>query len=499
MINEADSKMVPPPHNEADVKMRGLIDRSARFPVLFFFTSSVVWLVVASVLGFITTMKAHWPVFLDFDFAFFLNYGRVRPAFLNALVYGWAIQAGLGVVVWLMARLCRTEIKNPLTLIIAGHFWNAGVLIGTVAILAGFGTGFELMDFPKWVWPILLVAYSMIAIWMITMFQRRRTKGVYISQWYILGACFWFPWAYLTANVFVFCLPGSSVMAAGVNVWFQSALLFLVLTPMGLAAVYYLIPKILGRPIHSYQLAQLGFWGLAIFASWGGMQKLMGGPLPAWMPAVGGAATIFMLMPVAAVAINHHLTTRGNRGLVQYSPTFRYTVFGAVAYTVLGVVAASFCFFDMGKITQLTHAAMGFQILAIYGFFSMTMFGAIYFIVPRLTGKEWPSQGKIYYHFWFSVYGTIALIIMHILGGMNQAVGAEAWNGTFEESVVRGATWMRGASLCWLFVIIANVTFLYHLAQMVLGFGREGGEPTLLGHPHDDEHETPAATSVAAH
>ncbi len=40
--------------------------------------------------------------------------------------------------------------------------------------------------------------------------------------------------------------------------------------------------------------------------------------------------TILMLVPVVTVAINHHLTTRGNHGLVQYSPTMRFTVFGAV-------------------------------------------------------------------------------------------------------------------------------------------------------------------------
>ena len=497
MSNEADTKMVPPPDTGADIEKRARIDKSARFPVLFFFTSSVVWLVVASVFGFLTAMKAHWPGFLDFDSLHFLNYGRVRPAFVNALVYGWAIQAGLGTIVWLMARLCRSEVKNPITLIIAGHFWNAGVLVGVVAIFLGHGTGMELMDFPKWIWPILFVAYSMIGIWLITMFQRRRTKGVYISQWYILGACFWFPWIYVTANVFIHHLPGSGVMAAGINAWFQSAIIFLVLGPMGLASIYYMIPKILGRPIHSYQLALIGFWGLAIFASWAGMQKIMGGPLPTWMPSISGAATIFMLMPVAAVAMNHHVSTKGKRGLVQYSPTFRYTVFGAVAYTLFNIVAALFCFFPVGKVMQFTHGSLGFQIFGIYAFFSMAMFGAIYFIVPRLTGTEWRSAGKIYYHFWFSVYGTVALIACYILGGLNQAIGTETWDASFEISVLSGSVWMRGASLAWAFVILANIIFLFHLVQMALGFGRKGGEPTLLGHPHEDE-TTPVTESVTA-
>ncbi len=489
MATETDSKMVLPPDDPADVKLRAEIDRSARLPVLFFFTSAIAWLVAATFLGFIASMKAHWPGFLDFDSLHFMNYGRIRPAFMNALVYGFAIQAGLGVSIWLMARLCRAEVRNPITLIVVGHFWNAGVALGVLSIFGGFGTSMEWMDFPKFVWPILFVAYTLIAIWMITMFQRRRTKGIYISQWYILAACFWFPWVYLTANLFIHHLPGAAVMATAINAWFQNGIIFLVLTPIGLAAAYYLIPKILGRPIYSYQLALLGFWGLAIFASWAGMQRLMGGPVPAWMPAVGGAATILMLMPVIAVAVNLHMTTRGARGMVQYSPTFRCTVIGAFCYTAFNVLGALFCLFPVGKLTQLTHGIMGFQILAIYAFFGMTMFGAIYFIVPRLTGKEWKSAKMINFHFWFTTYGVIAVVAMYLLAGFNEAEGLLVWNGAFKNTVELGSTFLRGASLAWIFILVASGVFFFHLIQMALGFGSESTEPTLLGHPHDDDDE----------
>ena len=34
-------------------------------------------------------------------------------------------------------------------------------------------------------------------------------------------------------------------------------------TPIGLAAGYYFIPKVIGRPIYSYYLSLFGFWALA--------------------------------------------------------------------------------------------------------------------------------------------------------------------------------------------------------------------------------------------
>ena len=154
--------------NQESITRRSAIDQSARFPVLFFITSASAWLLVAVTLGFIQQMKMHNPGFLDFSWLYFLNYGRSNPAFMTALVYGWAIQAGLGVAIWIMARLCSAEVKNPLTLIVAGHFWNLGVSIGVLGILLGYGTSMEWLAFPKAVWPILFVAFSMIVIWLYT-------------------------------------------------------------------------------------------------------------------------------------------------------------------------------------------------------------------------------------------------------------------------------------------------------------------------------------------
>ena len=485
MASDTDPSPSEPKVSEEGAKLRASIDRSARLPVLFFFTSSALWLVVASVLGFLAAMKLHWPGFLDYDWLYFLNYGRVKPAFMAAFVYGWAFQAGLGVAIWIMARLCRAEIRNPLTLIVAGHFWNLGVVIGVLGIFVGYATGMEWMQFPPFVWPVLFLAYSLVTIWVVLMFQRRQPGQVYISQWYILAACFWFPWVYLSANFFIHVVPGAAVMSAAINAWYINNVIFMVLTPVGLASAYYFIPKILGRPVHSYQLSIVGFWGLAVLTGWSGMQKYLGGPLPTWMPAIGGAATILMLVPVVTVAINHHLTTRGNHGLVQYSPTMRFTVFGAVAYTVTTGAAALFCFLPIAKITQFTHATYGFYMLAVYAFFTMAMFGAIYFIVPRLVGCEWRSGKLIRFHFWFSTYGTVVIVALLFIAGLRQAHGINfGWDETFRYGVDLSRPLIVGTAIGWAFILASNLVFLVHLTLMVCRRGLQGDGPTLLHEPH---------------
>ena len=487
-----------PTSTQEDYLRRARIDSSVRTVVLFFFFSAAHWLIAASVLGIIASVKLYAPGFLDFSWTYWLHYGRVQPAFWSAFLYGWAIQAGFGVSIWIMARLCRTELSRSWIVVVAGLFWNIGVTIGVLGILFGGSTSMEWLEFPPFVWPLLFVAYCLIAVWMVVMFATRRNEEVFISQWYILGACFWFPWIYLTTNLFLHVFPGNGVMAAAINAWYTNTLIFLYFVPVGLASAYYFIPKIVGRPIHSYQLALVGFWGLALLAGWTGMQKFMGGPLPAWMPAVGGTAIILMVVPAIAVALNHHLTTRGHHGLVNFSPTLRFTVFGAVTYTAMSGVAVLVSTLWFAEITQFTLAIEGFKMMAVYAFFSMAMFGAIYYIVPRLTGCEWLSGRFIRMHFWFSTYGIATMVAVLLLGGFAQGSSLnrpENWALPVVGAVVNSHGYLIGRTIAWTFILFSNVVFLFHLGLMVLRLGRRSAEPTLM-HRMDDHHApSPAAAT----
>ena len=202
----------------------------------------------------------------------FLNYGRLFPMHMNALVYGWAIQAGVGVMLWLMARLTRVEVQNATTIVVAGHVWNFGVFIAVLAIWFGFGRSIPWLDFPSWLWPMLGLTYLMMLVWLVPMFQARRTGQIYISELFVIGAALWFPWIFATANL-VIDDAGSAVMGAGVNAWYITNLIYFWFAPVALAVAYYLIPKIAGRPIYSYPMARFGFWALAILAGWTGFNR----------------------------------------------------------------------------------------------------------------------------------------------------------------------------------------------------------------------------------
>lgn len=468
-----------------DAIRRAEIDVSLRHPVMFFFTSGAAWLAVAILLGIISSAKVHSPGFLDG--CSFLTYGRVQSAHISALVYGWGCQAAFGALVWLMARLSRQECRAAGIILVAGHVWNFAVTLGVIAIFAGKGTGMPWMEFPVFAWVPMLISYFMIAIWSMVQFKVRPAGHVFISQWYILAALIWFPWVFATAHLMIHGFSGNPVMDAAINAWYRSALIFLFFLPTGIAAAYYLIPKVTGRPVYSYSLSMLGFWSLAILGPWAGMQKLTGAPIPNFLPYLGAAATILIAVPAIAVAVNLIKTAAGAPDTVVNSPTLRFTLAGVIC---LLVVALACVFLNNPAIlpgTQFSMAGYGFDILAIYAFFSFIAFGMIYFVVPRITRREWLSSRLIKMHFFLSVYGVALVVLVALFGGAMQGIGLEEFKQPFEDAMTRAYPYAVATTLAWCFLLFSNVFFFFHLTLMWLRLGRRSSHPTLLGAHHGDE------------
>jgi cytochrome c oxidase cbb3-type subunit 1 len=397
---------------------RAIIDNSCRVPVLVFASFSLFWLLVGSLLAIIASTKLHWPGFTlntPYD-----TFGRVRPAHLNTVAYGWATNAGIAVSLWLLARLSRNILRGKWILVTAACTLNLGVLAGTIGILAGYGTAIEWLEFPAYAPPIIAGSLAVIVAVSLTTFLRRREPHVYVSQWYIFAAFFWFPWLYTVANLLLTFAPVRGVVGASVNWWYGHNALGLWFTPIGLGAAYYLIPKVIGRPIHSYYLSIVGFWSLGLFYNWLGIHHLIGGPLPAWMQTASIVASVLMVIPVVAVAFNHHLTMMGYWHVLRDSPTLRFVVFGAMSYTLASVQGSLEAIRDFNVVVHFTHYTVGHAHLGLYAFFSMVMFGSLYYIVPRLTGTEWYNRRLISLHFWSTAIGITLYVLALSIGGWKQ-------------------------------------------------------------------------------
>lgn len=471
---------------QSDVEQveRALIDASTRVPVLIFYSSAVAWLLIATVLTLVTSLKLHLPNLLGGES--FLTWGRLRPAQMDVMLYGWASTAGIGTAIWLMARLSRTTLRHPLLLVAGAGFWNLGVFVGVIGILAGESTGYEWLEFSPFAAVILFVAYSLVISWAVLMFRFRRSESIYITQWYLLGAFLWFPWMYGAAQIMLFVAPVQGVMQAAVNWWFANNFLFLWLGAIGLGTAYYTIPKVIGRPVYSYHLAAIGFWTYALFASWTGMQRVVDGPFPAWMITASIAAAILSIIPVATVGLNHHMTMQGNFALMRYSPTLRFTVFGSIAYTVFSLLGVFISLRSVARFVQFTEAGTAYTLLGVYAFFTMVMFGAMYYIVPRLVGREWRYASLIKLHFWSSTYGIGLMVLMLFAGGFVQGVDLDKAGLPFIQSTRTILPYLRGQSLASLLLTVAHFVFAAHFGMMLFGLGRTATMPTFLNPQAED-------------
>ena len=463
---------------------RALIDASTRVPVLMFYTSAIFWLLLGTLLGGFASFRLHMPDM--FSGISFLTWGRIRPAHMNIMVFGWASMAGIGTAIWLMARLSRTTLRHPLLLVTGAAFWNLGVLLGVGGILAGDSTGYEWLEMPNYAAITLFVAYTLVVSWAVLMFRFRREGPVYVTQWYLIGAFLWFPWMYGAAQVMLFVAPVQGVMQTAVTWWFANNIMFLWLGSIALGAAYYMIPKVIGRPVYSYHLAAIGFWTYAFFASWTGMQRLVDGPLPAWMITASIAAMIFTIIPVATVGLNHHMTMRGYFGLMRYSPTLRFTVFGAIAYTLFSAVGVLISLRSMARFVQFTQASVAYTHLGLYAFFTMVMFGSMYYIVPRLVGREWRYASLIKLHFWASVYGVGLMTLLLLVGGIVQGANLDDATHAFTDSTQSILPYLRGRSVSGMLLMVAHFVFAYHFGLMLLGLGRTSSVPTFLN-PKEEE------------
>ena len=473
--------------------MRAGIDRSLSHPVMFFLMHGALWLGLSILLGLVSSIEIHNPGFLDDCGP--MNFGRVHAAHINLLVYGWGMQAAFAVILWLMARLSNKECTMGGSILTAGFVWNFGIGLGTLGILFGYGSGMSWMEFPSFAWPLLLAAYAVIVIGSFIQFRVQPEEGAgSISQWYLLAAMIWFPWVFLTANIMIHCLPGHPVMAAAINAWFKSGMMYLFFTPVALGAACFITPKVTGRGLFSNTLSKIGFWSLAVIAPWAGMQKLAGAPLPAFLPYLGGAATALLFIPACAASINNLRTILADRETLALSPALRFTTVGLFSLVLLTLGGV---FLNLPnstlKATQFSVSGYSAEILGLYGFFSFVIFGAVYFMVPRLTRREWLSRRLIRWHFLFSLYGIVTLAIVTLLGGYLQGQDQENWKLPWATAAQSGAAYAWATSFAWCMILLSNVLFFLHLTLMWFRLGRRSQNPTLLTVPQASEPAQSAA------
>jgi cytochrome c oxidase cbb3-type subunit 1 len=479
-IEKADAGEPRSPLTDAQVLERRTIDQSSARVVWLALTLAVFWLLFGSLAGLASSLKLHWPDWLTTWAA--TGFGRIRPAHLNAVSYGWVSLSGIGISFWMLPRLLKTPLLGERWAIAGVLLWNLGVFAGVTAILAGYSAGMEWLEFPFPIPFALVAGGALMALPLLKTLSARKVSHLYVSVWYICAALFWFPVMYLIA-----VWPGVNfgVQQAAMNWWFGHNVLGLWFTPIGLAAAYYFIPKVLGRPIYSYNLSLLGFWALAFFYSQVGAHHLVGGPLPSWLITLSIAQSVMMFIPVVTVAINQHMTVVGRFSALRHSPTLRFVVVGAMLYTLTSLQGSLEALRSVNRVVHFTHYTIAHAHLGMYGFFTMIMFGAIYFVMPRITEREWPYPKLIEAHFWLVFIGIGLYFVSLSIGGWLQGKVMLDAQRPFIDSVLVTIPYLYGRSIGGTLMVLGHVIFAVHFSMVALRLGpaRRSAAQLQIGKP----------------
>ena len=334
-----------------------------------------------------------------------------------------------------------------------------------MAILYWEITVYEWLEKPRYSSDLLFISYLLIGLGaMVTLQQRRSERPFYISQWFLLAALFWFPWIYSTSNLLLNAMPVRGALQAVIDWWYAHNLINVWLGFVGLAAIFYFIPKITKRPLYSHYLGIFIFWTLIIFGSWGGIPT--GSPLPAWMSALSTMAAVLTIIPILAVAINVRRTIAGERSAAGQSTPLKFVLFGAAAYVVAGLAGAVASLDRVSEVVNFTWFVPAQLQLFVFGFFAMTMFGAIYYIVPRLIGTEFASK-SINAHYWFAMLGILLYAVPLGIGGVREGIVLNTKTVTFLDAVGSILPFLRASTTGDLFMAVGSLIFLLNLVGIL--------------------------------
>jgi cbb3-type cytochrome c oxidase subunit I len=259
-----------------------------------FTLTSAFWFAAATSLGMIGAGYLIAPDFLaNIEY---IHFGRVRPMHINAVLFGFVTPGLLAVAFYYFPRLLRTELFSHKLGVFNAIFWNITVAAGMIGISTGHTQGREYAELP---WPVdimVVISFSLVVFNVLMTIRKRKERILYVSIWYTTAAVVLTSITYCLGNVIWKPDTGALVgIPDAILLWFYGHNIFgLLLTPMGLAVAYYVLPIATRSPLYSHSLSLLGFWSLIIVYTHIGTHHLLQVPVPTWLKTISIVDSVAM-------------------------------------------------------------------------------------------------------------------------------------------------------------------------------------------------------------
>ncbi|MBP9548233.1 MAG: cbb3-type cytochrome c oxidase subunit I [Chitinophagales bacterium] len=441
-------------------QLRPYIEPDLTKLILWYLGCATFWLVLGTTFGEYLGIKFSAP---DVDHISWLSFGRLRPVHTNMVFWGWASLAMIGLAYYVIPRVSNVRIASIKTGYTTLILIIASVIIGSVMLMAGINNGGG--EYREYIWPVMALFGIGVFISLLNFLKtiaRRTTKEIYVSNWYIVSAmmfvlviaivAYWPSWQTGLGETIV----QGYYMHQGVGMWFML---------LSLGLMYYFLPQQLNKPIYSYSLGILAFWTQIIFYTLIGTHHFIFSAIPWWLQTVAIVGSVGMIIPVVAGTTNFLMTFKGSWNKLSDSYTLPFYLIGIIFYFTGSLQGTAEAFRFTNLVWHFTDFTVAHSHLTMYGIITFMLWGFIYTIVPRLTGKE-PPHNTVGAHFWLALIGLLFYTVPLMYGSTLKGLMWMDGKPFIDSVAMMTPFWLWraiGGSLMW----ISHILFAYNFYTMV--------------------------------
>ncbi len=388
-----------------------------------YFLSSACWLVVGTVEGFIGAIELVAPDLLGN--IPWLVFGRIRQVHTNVVMFGFVGTGLLGAAHYLVPTLLRTSLYSERLGRLTLWLWNLAIVAGVITLSMGYTQNREYAEF---IWPIDIGVLIVLALIFYNFFQtlrRRKENLLYVSVWYIFGAVIFTFFTYFFGNAVWNPDTGSITgIPDAILAWFYGHnVLGFFFTPLAVASAYYIVPIACRAPLYSHTLSLIGFWSILLLYSHIGTHHLIQAPAPTWLKVIAITGSVGMVVPVMTVLVNLWLTMKDRLGFLVSDIGGKFVLAGTVWYLLTCLQGPLQSLPYIQRLTHFTNWVIAHAHMGVFGFSGSITFGAIYFILPRITGRPIYSRRLADLQYWLFLIGMIGFFTVLTTAGLIQGNG----------------------------------------------------------------------------
>ncbi|MBY5392895.1 cytochrome-c oxidase, cbb3-type subunit I [Rhizobium leguminosarum] len=419
-----------PAGQQRKVDKSGYFDEVIRYGLI----ATVFWGVVGFLVGVIIALQLAFP---DLNIAPYLNFGRLRPVHTSAVIFAFGGNALIMTSFYVVQRTCRARLFGGNLAWFVFWGYQLFIVLAATGYVLGITQAREYAE-PEWyvdLWlTIVWVAY--LAVYLGTILKRKEPH-IYVANWFYLAFIVTIAMLHVVNNLAV---PASFLGSKSYSVfsgvqdaltqwWYGHNAVGFFLTAGFLGMMYYFVPKQANRPVYSYRLSIIHFWALIFMYIWAGPHHLHYTALPDWAQTLGMVFSIMLWMPSWGGMINGLMTLSGAWDKIRTDPIIRMMIVAIAFYGMSTFEGPMMSVKTVNSLSHYTEWTIGHVHSGALGWVGMITFGAIYYLTPKLWGRErLYSPRMVNWHFWLATLGIVIYAAVLWVAGIQQGLMWREYN-----------------------------------------------------------------------